>query len=178
MASPRANSWFAASVGLAAFAVLAIVSAPFAWYIYGSRDTTPRGPLPSRQDWPEPIRDLNAKMTDAGIAVEPFEVFLVYGQPGSTLSTVICRMPDSPAVVEFLKEAIGMLPEAGKNLQYLEMVERGVAADAPDDWWIGPQDATPIFVSKNVLEGGEGDMYVLAHAPKRNRVYFHYYFNL
>lgn len=166
------------SVSLAVVLVLlAILSAPFAWYLYTSRDTTPRGPLPTRQDWPEPIRDLHSKMTDAGTTAEPFEVYLVYGQPGSTLSTVVCRMPHSTEVVEFLRETIGMLPEDGKNPRYLESVERELAARVPAEWWIDPEDEAPAFVSKNVIEGGEGDMYALVADTKRNRIFLHYYFN-
>jgi len=177
MRNQQANSWLVVSVGLAVLVLLAIVSAPFAWHFYAWRDTTPRGPLPTRQDWPEPIRDLHSKMTEAGISAEPFEVYLVYGQPGSTLSTVICRMPHSVEVVDFLKKSIGMLPEDGKNPRYLESVGREVAAYVPAEWWIDPQDELPAFVSKNVIEGGEGDMYVLVADAKRNRISLHYYFN-
>ncbi len=70
-----------------------------------------------------------------------------------------------------------MLPEAGKNSRYVEGVEREVARHALADWWIQPTDKTQYFVSKNVLEGGEGDMYVLAADAERKRVYRHYYFN-
>jgi hypothetical protein len=177
MSSRRANSWLDRSFGLAALVLLVIVGARFALYFHSWRDTTPRGPLHTPQEWPEPIRDLHSKMSDAGIVAEPFEVFLVYGRPGSTLSTVVCRMPDSAEVVTFLKEAIGMLPEAGKNPRFLERVERELAARAPVGWWVEPQDETPIFVSKNVVEGGEGDMYVLAHDATRKLVYLYYYFN-
>ena len=116
-------------------------------------------------------------MKDEGVVAEPFEVFLIEGQPGSTLSTVICRLPDSNGVVDFLKDTIGLLPEGDKNPVYVNYVERQVGRSAPSGWWVDSKDQAQYYASKNVIEGGEGDMYLMASDEDHNRVYLYYYFN-
>ena len=67
---------------------------PMLWE-YSWRDTTQRGILENSSDWPEPIQELATALASNSPTSKPIEVYLLYGQRSSTLSTVVCRMPFS-----------------------------------------------------------------------------------
>jgi hypothetical protein len=123
------------------------------------QDTTPRGPLVDPLNWPEPIRDLHADMISSGINVESFEVFLVHGRPGDTDSTVICRMSDSPTILDFLTTKLEAKQVDADKLPYMGTVRRDVPEFAPANWWVEPNATAEYFASRGILEGSEGDWY-------------------
>jgi hypothetical protein len=177
MARTSPTLWLYALAFYAALFVFTFGCLPFAWYLYSWRDTTPRGPLPTPADWPEPIRDLHSKMTQAGVVSGPFEVYLIYGEPGSTLSTVICRMPKTAEAVEFVTATLGMKDVTDAELPYVKMSDRAAENSAPSGWWATSNASTQVFASQQILIGGEGDLYIMAINPEEDRIFIYYEFN-
>jgi len=177
MSRPAKKSWPSWLASIVILTILALVSAPFAWYVYACRDTTPRGPLIGSSNWPEPIRDLHAAMVNSGIDVEPFEVYLIQGRPGDTISTVICRMPASVPAFEFLKAKLGMQTLPADKKDYAGFVKREITRFAPPDWSTFAEENAEYLASRGILEGDEGDLYLVAHDPAHDRLFLHYYFN-
>jgi hypothetical protein len=83
---------------------------PQVLWIYQWRDTMPRVELAEPTDWPEPIRDLHGATLEADIGASSFGVYLLYGQPRSTLSRVVCRMDASEEARGFLAGLAKMFP--------------------------------------------------------------------
>ena len=156
------------------FALLGLLCAPYALYTYSWRDTTPRGPLTSPKTWPKPIRDLSAEAKRSGVDVDQLEVFLLYGRLGDTVSTVICRLPESSGTFEFLRKQLELQPVSAEKV---ERVRDEVARLAPPPEWWASSGETELFASRHLLEGGEGDLYVVARDPEQHRIFIHYDFN-
>ena len=139
-------------------------------------DQTPRGPLPNEADWPELVQELHADLANAEVDVESFSVFLLRGQPGHFLSTVVCRMNSSPAAMDILTTHLDLKPTVRRESKHWAGNE--VFRYTDTDWWVGVEDNTAeYFVSNNLIVGEEGDQWTVAHDISRSRIFIHYYFN-
>src|SRR5688572_15621262 len=47
----------------------------------------------------------------------------------------------------------------------------------PPDWWPASDSTVEYFASRGVLNGDEGDLYVVAHERQQRRIFIHYYYN-
>ncbi|MFO0900196.1 MAG: hypothetical protein U0836_22400 [Pirellulales bacterium] len=138
--------------------------------LYSWRDTTPRGPLASTQEWPEPIRELHDAMK-VQVQVPAFEVYLLYGR--GIDSTAMCRVDDAPGVFEFLQATLQLkaVPsDAGRSDLFFNDL-------LPNDWRPTSRAGSQFFVSQHWLDGGEGPLYALARDPQTRRLFLYYYFN-
>lgn len=143
-------------------------------WAYSWRDTTPRGPLTAVTDWPEPIQDLHASLDASGADTSSFSVYLLYGQPGQVLSTVVCRIEIDDA---------GWGAIAGKlDLQPIPTAEgialySNIVASSDSSWWPATNSTSDYFASARLLAGDEGDLYYAARDSEKQIAYVHYYFN-
>jgi hypothetical protein len=166
-------------LAIATFVMLLLI-VPCAWMGYAWRDITPREPLTEQSSWPLPLRDLRAAATRRGIDMAEMEAYLVNGRPGDMDSTVFCRMPESPNVLEFLKRELELRPLAingGDVNQRLAPGFRVPKSLAPAKWWETNHSSTELFVSRRMLEGDEGDLYVVVRDPTRRLIFIRYYYN-
>ena len=140
------------------------------------RDTTPRGPLNARTDWPEPVRDIQAALTDAGVNAASFEVYLLYGEPGQTLSTVVCRLDDSSAAMDSLQAQLHLKTVSRDNA--FQWAGSQVLYYSATDWWPSDhEDNVEYFASERLIAGDEADLYVVARDTTTNRIFIHYNYN-
>lgn len=155
--------------------VLAIPIACSLLIAYSWRDPTPRGPLPDSSTWPEPIRDLDAAMQRSRIDPAGFEVYLVDGQPGSDLSTVICRMPDTAQRFDFLAQKLDLMPVTPGDRW--SRLNTEIHNRAPSDWWPDSTASSQLFASRRLIDGDEGSLYFVARDSQHHRIYVRYSFN-
>ena len=163
--------------------VCAIIAVPavlwFAFNImwaYTWRDTTPRGPLATETEWPEPIREMHTAMAKADVDLQSFAVYLLYGQPGQTLSTVVCRMDSSSDALDVLTSHLDLKPITCDDSA--RWAGNEVLQYTSSDWWAPDDDDNArYYASNNLVVGDEADQYVVAHDVSRNIIFIHYYFN-
>ncbi len=178
MDDPKSNpTWF--KVGCTAV-MATLVIYPVIGFIMFSRawnweDTTPRGPLADESDWPRPIRELRSAMDEQGIDTSAFEVYLVYGQPGSTESVVVCRMQDGASLMEFLTAHLELQSVSRSDAQQLGT--SFVIEHTPAAWWPRPGHNADFFASKRLLTGDESDRYLVARDEGRHWVFVRYDYN-
>jgi len=157
-------------VGLAVCAVAAfVVLCSWTW-----RDTTPRGPLASVSDWPEPVQDLYASLNDAGVDTETFSVYLLYGQPGETLSTVVCRVDVDDTGWRAIQRKLDLQPIPDSDGKSLRDV---IVSSADPSWWPPSTSHAQYFASARLLAGDEADLYYAARDLDSGRAFVHYHFN-
>ncbi len=153
---------------------LLAVDGAFFWYTTGHM---PRGVLESTDDWPYAMQQLleNLRLVDPSIEMDGY---LMYGMPGPySVSEAAFRIHDaSPQVLIALKTELQLVPIQSDH----QMAGWGriVVEKVSEDWWVPlDQDGSNIFASQHLLDGGEGDLYVIAHEPATNSIYISYHFN-
>ena len=146
-------------------------SAPFALgnlSIPGGNTTPSVGHYPASGGWPEPIRILHGKITDAGVIAEPFEVFLVHGRLGLRHEHVYiraCRFRSGVAdIVEGKRSGCCLTCRAKIRAMSEGRRVRSRNGTALADWWIQPTDHRHTYCqsARTSSKAREGDMYVLA----------------
>ncbi|WP_442509864.1 hypothetical protein SH528x_001464 [Novipirellula sp. SH528] len=173
MAPPKSNAvlWFVAFI----FAALLILFITFSnQWANGWRDTTPRGPLTAVTDWPEPIIELRASLNESGANTDGFSVYLLQGQPGQTLSTVVCRLPVDDATWDAIRRKLDLqlIPDANGDSMRSSIVPLSDAS-----WWPESSPSVAYFASARLLAGDEADLYQAAHDSGSKMAYIHYHFN-
>jgi hypothetical protein len=139
---------------------------------YSWLDVTQRGPVASSQDWPEPIRKLHDAM-QSQVQAPAFEVYLLHGQLGGTVSSAVCRVDDAPDVFEFLETRLRLkavpVDSLWRDLFFSWLL--------PADWQPDSRTGSQYFASQHWLDGGEGELFALARDPQTGRLFLYYYFN-
>ena len=167
----RAVFWFlAVLVGLP---LIFLVAFNVLWE-YSCRDTTPRGPLTAVADWPEPIQDLHAALEASGADTSSFSVYLLYGQPGQVLSTVVCRVGIDDAGWDTIatKLELQSIPDSDGVA-----LHSGIVPPSDASWWPDTNSNSEYFASARLLAGDEGDLYYAARNSEEHVAYVHYDFN-
>ena len=141
---------------------------------YSWRDTTPHGPLMKVTDWPRPISDLYASLNDSGVDTASFSVYLLHGQPGQTLSTVVCRIDIDDDGWETIRRSIELQPIPLSQCRQLRHL---IASTAGAAWWPGEKDDAAYYASARRLAGDEGDLYYAAREKSTSRAFIHYHYN-
>jgi hypothetical protein len=156
---------------LLAIALLALVGY-VGLLLYSWRDTTPRGPLVSPQDWPEPIRELHDSMKRQ-VQAPAFEVYLLQGQPKWTVSTAMCRVEDAPGVFDFLQAKLKLKAVPAESRWTNWFFDQRL----PGDWRPSSRGGSQYFASQHWLDGGEGPLFALARDQQEQCLFLSYYFN-
>lgn len=162
------------ALGIVAAVALVLIMAFSVLVSFAFRDTTPRGSLPDPATWPKGVRQLRDDMQSANIDTSGFEVYLVHGKPGSDLSTVLCRMPDTSQSFEFLTQRLELKPPEGSRSGCFKV---GEEVEAPPGWWPSSSKDTQMFISRNIWKELEADLYFVAHDTAQKRTYILYEFN-
>src|SRR4051794_247520 len=63
-------------------------------------------PLPDTATWPKPVQEIRSEVQRFGSNVSGMELLLIEGKPASDLSEVVCRLFDSPELMELLKQKL------------------------------------------------------------------------
>lgn len=122
---------------------------------YSWHDRTPRGPLVAQADWPEPIQELHASMSDTGADMESFSVYLLHGEPGQILSTVACRVDVDPAGWDAIRNKLDLqsIPDADGQSIYNAIVPL-----SDSTWWPSRSSiSVKYFASARLLAGDEAE---------------------
>lgn len=166
------------SIRIFAVSIATLIALPalyFAVVFYlWSRDTTPRGILANFNDWPEPVQQLNLKINESKQTHASFQVFLLYGQPGQILSTVICKIDYSDDTFQSVKTALNLSPVEPTDAM---QVQRQVVATNSDGWWPADASSADYFACQNSIDGDEGPLYLAAVDRKMNKIFVYYHFN-
>ena len=143
-------------------------------YVYGWRDTTPRGPLSTTSDWPAPIQDFHSVLAASGADTSSFSVYLLYGQPGQVLSTVICRVDVDDAAWRTIAANLDLrpIPKSDGVALHSEVVQSSDAS-----WWPSTDSDSDYFASARLLAGDEADLYQAARNNESGTAYIRYHFN-
>lgn len=160
------------------FAALAAFMLLFGWsYIWFWHDSTPRGILVSTADWPDAVQQLHEKLVAIDPAID-VDGYLTHGQPGpfsvSEAAFRVCH--SSPEIVDALKNELKLV--SIKSNHRLAGWGQVVIDKASNEWWASPRfNDTQIFASQPLLDGEEGDLYVVAYESATNTIYISYHFN-
>ena len=140
---------------------------------YGWRDTTPRGPLPAVSDWPEPIQDFHTALMASGADTSSFSAYLLYGQPGQLLSTVVCRVDVDDVAWNTIVTNLDLQPiqKSDGVAMHSEIVQ-----SSDTSWWPSTDSDSDYFASARLLAGDEADLYQAARNNDSDTAYIHYYF--
>jgi hypothetical protein len=160
-------------LGIALTPVVGFV-AIYIFLMIGWQDSTPRGPLLNRSDWPIIVREWLDEMKVAGIDTSSTEIYLIQGLPGDYTETVMLRMDDNPQAMNFLQLKLVLSPIPANRFQH--MIERATY-QVPDTWWATSDPSVQYSASIRALSGEEADQYVVARDPKRSKIFVHYHFN-
>ena len=161
------------AVSIATLIALGALSVVVVFYLW-SRDTTPRGILANFKDWPEPVQQFKLNIDKRNQTHPSFQVFLLYGQPGQILSTVICKIDYSDDTFQSVKTSLSLSPV--KPTDAIQ-VQRQVVATNSDGWWPAHASSAQYFACQNSINGDEGPLYLAAVDRKMNRIFVYYYFN-
>lgn len=146
----------------------------YMYYAYQFRDTTPRGPLVTVNDWPEPIQELYASLNEAGVDTKSFSVWLLHGQPASTLSTVVCRIEVDDSGWAAIQEKLDLKPVSKSKGAVMRDL---IVPRSDESWWPSSHRSVEYFISAHALAGGEGDLYSAARDKASGRAFIYYDFN-
>ena len=141
---------------------------------YGWRDTTPRGVLSAVSDWPEPIQDFHTAQMVSGADTSSFSVYLLDGQPGQFLSTVVCRVDVDDVAWNTIVTNLYLqpIPKSDGVAMHSEIVQF-----SDTSWWPGTDSDSDYFASARRLAGDEADLYQAARNNDSDTAYIHYHFN-
>ena len=141
---------------------------------YGWRDTTPCGVLSAVSDWPEPIQDFHTAQMVSGADTSSFSVYLLDGQPGQFLSTVVCRVDVDDVAWNTIVTNLYLqpIPKSDGVAMHSEIVQF-----SDTSWWPGTDSDSDYFASARLLAGDEADLYQAARNNDSDTAYIHYHFN-
>lgn len=143
-------------------------------WAYNWRDTTPRGPLNAVADWPDPIQNLHVTLEASGADMSSFSVYLLYGQAGQVLSTVVCRVGVNDAGWDTIATKLDLqqIPNSDGIALHSAIVPM-----SDTTWWPATNSTSDYFASARMLAGDEADLYHAARDNQTNVAYIHYDFN-
>lgn len=161
-------------LGLLLFAFVGFfISWPMLW-AYSWRDTTQRGILANASDWPEPIQELKTALAASDSSPISFEVYLLFGERSSTLSTVVCRVPFRDETWEIIESKLDLQPV---DSEFSDRLRDQVVAKSSDSWWTPTEHDADNFASARLLAGDEADLYICSIDRTSDMIYIHYHFN-
>ena len=146
---------------------------PMLWS-YSWRDRTQRGILDNSSDWPEPIQELATAIASKSSNSKPIEVYLLYGQRASILSTVVCRMPFSDETWDTIESRLELRP-VGPT--FWAGLREQIVSKSSLSWWPPTDHNVDYFASARLLDGDESDLYVCAIDRVSEIIHIHYHFN-
>lgn len=158
--------------------VLAILVVPVSFVLFiqlAWRDQTPRGILPDRSDWPDPVQKLEQAVGLPSTTGQRFEVYLLDGQPRTILSEVVCRTNYREELMGRLQSELKLQPSSGTDNNRIckRMNSHGLA----DDWWSKQDGTAQYFVCQQTHRGDEGPLFTVAFDKQASTIYIHYWFN-
>lgn len=168
----------AVSLKAVLYVVIAILVVPVSFMVfidYAWRDKTPRGILHDRFDWPEPVQQLEQAVGLPGTIGQGFEVYLLDGQPRSTLSEVMCRTKFREQVFQRLQAELKLQP--ANDLDNVPLRSRLNSCGLADEWWPKQNAAAQYFVCQQTHQSDEGPLFKVAIDRQSNRIFIHYWFN-
>ena len=133
--------------------------------------------LTSPEDWPNAVRDLRNSLTATTPSLR-MDGHLLSGKPGpNSIGEAVFRVHNaSVETFEQLKSTLQLVPVAPED----DLAKWGdfVVKNSSGQWWAAnDQDGTELYASQNLLEGEEGDLYVVARETSSGTVYVCYHFN-
>jgi|GEM_PF-5395847 len=147
----------------------------YIWWDMG-RDRTVREVMPSVSDWPHAVQELHANL----VATHPelnMDGFLMYGVPGPhSVSEAAFRIHDADQTTFDLLKSELQLVEIEPDHRMLGW-GRVVVEKTTPEWWISADDDGTYYACQNLLDGEDGDLYVVAYASGTKMIYISYHFN-
>lgn len=158
---------------LATFLIWGVWS--YLWWGMG-RDRTVRQLLQTPSDWPHTVKELHDTLLNNHPDLS-MDGYLMCGAPGPfSVDEAAFRIHEStPTIYDALKSGLELVeiepdhPMAGWG--------RIVVEKATSEWWAHPDDKATYYASKNLLDGEEGPLYVVAYSPVTHTIYVSYHFN-
>lgn len=127
----------------------------------------PRGQVTDRAEWPQALRELQAKLVAAGVGENDFEVYHLHGGVrGGPLSIEICRVPDTPAAWNTLQRELMLHPTDSFELRVW----------APPDWW-PTNGGTQRYTSDSLVNYRETDQYWVVRQASPAMIFLYHKFD-
>ncbi|MBN2024587.1 MAG: hypothetical protein JW809_17540 [Pirellulales bacterium] len=132
------------------------------------------GPVPSRDDWPDPLKSLVDEPNGVTIAPSTIQVHcLCQGWDPE----FVWRMDATPGLFEHLKDRWKLTRISNPNWPVLKGRSRLSGVETPPWWSPRDDDDTTFFACPQTLAGEKDNRFQVALDKKQNTIFVHYWFN-
>lgn len=133
--------------------------------------------LISTADWPHAVQQLHSDLSDVDSTIV-MDGHLIAGSPGPhSINEAVFRIHNtSPELIAKLNAVLNLVPiEPEHDLSRWGDV---VVKNSSNEWWPASCGGkAELFASKPLLDGEEGDLYVVARENSTKTIYICYHFN-